>query len=541
MVPDIAKAGHSFKGAMAYYLHDKRQDGQEARPQTADRVAWSEMRNLACLTPETATRIMAATASRADELKAAAGVKATGRKSNAHVYAYSLAWHPDEAGQLDRAEMIRAADQSLKVLGAEHHQAVIVCHRDQKHPHVHVILNRVDPATGKMLSTSNDRLKLSDWANAYERERGVIVTPKREEKRLAREQAKPEFDRAARADRAAPDPQRKPRMDSPSADPRRERPKSEAALLKELHDAQKAQHKQQWADLSASNKAAREKVYADCAAAIRAAADTHKRDTKPAWAAFFRAARESERAFAARERSISGILHNALAATPMGQRGSLSTLFRNVLSAPSREAAFRAAQDSTRGSFARELKAGLDAEITVLKQQRANALAAERQRHMTARGALIERQDAERAKMREAWKQVYERRGKDPRYPAWQEVRRKQEQEAMVKRDFDKARQLAPANPAPHPHNRQSLSTPAPAPAPAGMPTPPARKVQTVPEVSRTVDVAKAAPSSAQRDFGKSAEKPMTRAEYWNQKAKERSAEKSRDGNSRDRDFDRER
>lgn len=541
MVPDIAKAGHSFKGAMAYYLHDKRQDGQEAHPQTAERVAWTEMRNLACLTPETATRIMAATASRADELKAAAGIKNTGRKSNAHVYAYSLAWHPDEAGQIDKAEMLRAVDQTLKALGAENHQAVIVCHQDQKHPHVHVVLNRVDPATGKMLSTSNDRHKLSDWANAYERERGVIVTPKREEKRQAREQAQQDFTRAAAKDRATPDPQKKSRADSPTADPRRERPKSEAALLKELSDAQKAQHKQQWVDLSARNKAQREKLYDAYGAAIRHAAEAHKRDTKPAWAAFFRAARESEHLFQKREQSISGILHNALAATPIGQRRSLSAIFHNVVSAPSRAAAFQAAQETTRGNFARELKAGLDAEITMLKAQRGNALAVERQRYTNDRAALIERQDAERAKMREAWRQVYERRGKDPHYSARQNAARQQEQKAMIKRDFDnKARELAPAKPAPHPHNRQSLSTPAPTPAPAGVPVPAQRKIQNVPEVSRKVEVTKAAPSTTQQDFGKSADKPMSRADYWNQKAKEKAPDRARD-RSRDRDFDRER
>jgi hypothetical protein len=416
MVPDIAKAGHSFKGAMAYYLHDKRQDDQAAHPTTAERVAWTEMRNLACLTPETATRIMAATASRADELKAAAGIKNTGRKSTAHVYAYSLAWHPDEAGQIDKAEMLRAVDQTLKALGAENHQAVIVCHQDQKHPHVHVILNRVDPATGKMLATSNDRLKLSDWANAYERERGLIVTPKREEKRQRREGTAQDFDRAARADRATPDPQTKGRVDAPTADPKGQRPKSDAAMLKELSDAQKARHNQEWADLPAAHKTGRDKIYSDYGALIRQAIEAHKRDTKPAWAAFFRASRASENAFNKREHSITGILENALAATPLGQRGSLSALFRNIVSAPRRAAAFQTVQEFSRGAFNRELKTGLDAQIAVLKQQRENALAAQRQRYATDRAALIERQGVEKAKMREAWRQVYQQRGKDPRY-----------------------------------------------------------------------------------------------------------------------------
>jgi len=79
MVPDIAKKGHSFNGAFAYYLHDKRQEG-EARRETAERVAWTETRNLAVASPDVARRVMIATASQADALKKAAGVKAAGPK-----------------------------------------------------------------------------------------------------------------------------------------------------------------------------------------------------------------------------------------------------------------------------------------------------------------------------------------------------------------------------------------------------------------------------------------------------------------------------
>ncbi len=537
MVPDIAKAGHSFKGAMAYYLHDKRQEGQEAHPQTAERVAWVEMRNLACLTPETATRIMAATAGRADELKAAAGIKATGRKSTAHVYAYSLAWHPDEAGQLDRAEMLRAADQTLKALGAEGHQAVIVCHQDQRHPHVHVILNRVDPGTGKMLTTSNDRLKLSDWANAYERERGQIVTPKREEKRQQRERTKQEFDRAARPDRAAPDPTRKPRVDL-AGDPQRKRPPSEAAILKELSDAQKARHKQEWADLGARNKAARDQVYSDFAAKMKAA----RADAWAAGKAQFAQLRQMTRAEWKQHGRETFAAARQIERARLGFIGTLITSWGHAATRDAAQARMKDVQAGRRDAVAAETKARIDRDIAALKEQRATGLASQRTRYTADRAALIERQDGEKAKMREAWRQVYERRGKDLRYTARQQVARAMEQKPM-KREFDKARELAPAKqPAPHPHNRQSLSVPAPTPAPAGMPTPAQRKVQDVPEVSRAVPASRPAPSTAQKDFGQSAEKPMTRADYWNQRAKEKAADRKPERDrSGDRDFDRER
>ena len=149
MVPNVAKAGTSFKGAFAYYLHDKRQEGESVRD-TSERVGWTETRNLATRDPELAARIMAATAIDQERLKREAGIKNTGRKSANSVYAYSLAWHPDEAGKIGKAEMLRAADESLQAIGAAGRQAVIVAHTDEPHPHVHVIVNRVSMEDGRM-------------------------------------------------------------------------------------------------------------------------------------------------------------------------------------------------------------------------------------------------------------------------------------------------------------------------------------------------------------------------------------------------------
>ena len=95
MVPAITAGGRSFRGAALYYLHDKRREG-EAERFTSGRVAWVETVNLPTGDPERAWRIMAHTALAQAELKAAAGTKATGRKLAKPVYAYSLAWHPEE-------------------------------------------------------------------------------------------------------------------------------------------------------------------------------------------------------------------------------------------------------------------------------------------------------------------------------------------------------------------------------------------------------------------------------------------------------------
>ena len=127
--------------------------------------------------PERAAAQMAATAKAAPELKRLAGVSSAGRKLEKPVYHYTLAWEKTE--RPSAAEMSRAADESLKALGMEDRQALIVAHRDKAHPHLHVIVNRVAPETGKAASRGNDRLKLSRWAERWEREHGREGCPAR--------------------------------------------------------------------------------------------------------------------------------------------------------------------------------------------------------------------------------------------------------------------------------------------------------------------------------------------------------------------------
>lgn len=179
MVPHVAEAGKSFKGAGLYYLHDK-------KTTTTERVAFTHTENLPTSDAEKALKCMAWTALHQAELKAQAGIKNTGRKLAAPVYAYSLSWHPDETP--DQAAMIAAGRASLKALGLENHQAVFVAHRDEPHPHLHIIVNRVHPHSGLAANLRKDQLKLSQWAERYEREHGKIYCEARVENNQKRNQ-----------------------------------------------------------------------------------------------------------------------------------------------------------------------------------------------------------------------------------------------------------------------------------------------------------------------------------------------------------------
>ncbi len=171
MIPKINGLGRSFAGVAAYCLHDA-PEPDDRRPETSERVGWADTRNLATFRPERAARLMAATAKAAPDLKRLAGGSRGGRKLAKPVLHYSLSWAQDEMP--DKGEMNRAVDESLEALGLEGHEALIVAHEDTQHPHVHVIANRVDPETGKAAALSGSKLRLSRWAEGYEREQGRI-------------------------------------------------------------------------------------------------------------------------------------------------------------------------------------------------------------------------------------------------------------------------------------------------------------------------------------------------------------------------------
>ncbi|MDE0259468.1 MAG: relaxase/mobilization nuclease domain-containing protein [Gammaproteobacteria bacterium] len=196
MIPKINGLGRSFAGVAAYCLHDA-PEPDDRRPRTSERVGWADTRNLATFRPERAARLMAATARAAPDLKRLAGGSPGGRKLAKPVLHYSLSWARDETP--GKGEMSRAVDESLEALGLEGHEALIVAHEDTRHPHVHVIANRVDPETGKAAKLGNSKLRLSRWAEGYEREQGRIRVERRvknnERRRAGQEVLRPIWDR----------------------------------------------------------------------------------------------------------------------------------------------------------------------------------------------------------------------------------------------------------------------------------------------------------------------------------------------------------
>jgi len=153
----MSSSAKSF-GALAHYLANGR-SGNEP-----ERVAWSASRNLPTTEPELAGKIMRATASQ-----------------NVRVaqpgYHVALSFDPGDA--VDRATMERVADRTIAALGLTGHQALIVCHRDRDHPHMHLLINRVHPETGRVWNRWQDRAVIQKVLREEEIALGLRVTPGR--------------------------------------------------------------------------------------------------------------------------------------------------------------------------------------------------------------------------------------------------------------------------------------------------------------------------------------------------------------------------
>lgn len=131
----VSSSGRSF-AAIARYLALGRNGN------APERVAWTSARNLPSNDPELASRFMRATAAQSLTVEKP-------------VYHLAIAFDPHDA--VDRATMERVADGVLARLGLTEYEAIIVAHRDRAHPHMHLLVNRVHPATGKAWDRWQDR------------------------------------------------------------------------------------------------------------------------------------------------------------------------------------------------------------------------------------------------------------------------------------------------------------------------------------------------------------------------------------------------
>lgn len=134
MLAQLDKPHNDFHALAHYLVH-----GNE-KPTHPDRVAWVFGHNIPD-DPARAAKLMAATA----ELS---------RRCTNACYHATINWHPDEAPTPEIMQEI--ARKTLDLAGLGEHQALVMGHGDKPHRHLHMMINRVHPETGRAWSTSHD-------------------------------------------------------------------------------------------------------------------------------------------------------------------------------------------------------------------------------------------------------------------------------------------------------------------------------------------------------------------------------------------------
>ena len=138
-----------------------------AKPETDDkreRLQWLESRNLPGMDGRDLDQAKACGS--AFWMGASAGLS-TQLQKRAAIH-YIVSFHPNDTKRLSRDRMRNIADQCLYKIGAERHQALIGCHIDRNHKHIHLIMNRVHPVSNKPLNEFRDLIKLEQLMRQIE-------------------------------------------------------------------------------------------------------------------------------------------------------------------------------------------------------------------------------------------------------------------------------------------------------------------------------------------------------------------------------------
>lgn len=442
-------AGFSFKGLHAYCSHDVGQD-------SADRLEWTSSRNLASDNPEHGWRVMAATAMAQGQLKEAAGIKATGRKSSAHVQHIVLSFHEDEPQS--REDMEAAADALLTKLGsdpsksrgktkagqkqfADEHQAIYYAHGDTGNRHLHVMVNRVHPEHGVMLPSKNDQLKASKWAQAYSQEHGTDhATPNREINNDARD--KGEYVKAERRKtRNVYEQAHEPANDNRHAAViERGQAKKDAALAlrgrnmalqhRGALERQDSAHKERLATLARAQRRDRN-------AAVMAV----REEFRPQWQQLKTDQAAEKKAFEALEGSFFGRMKNA--ATTIGlakhiREGGLTGAIKRSFNVTTREgdrrAVFEQAQEARRKALERDQDKKAGSAVQKVKDAYTDGKSRMRGVFLEERGRLVARQAGDRDALKQSWRA----RNKE-REAAWTRYQAVMDKRGEAKSAFDRA------------------------------------------------------------------------------------------------------
>jgi len=176
----------SIRALADYVLHDQ-VTADDPRPTTSERVAWTACLGVPMTDPQLMIRCMQGLSADAATLKRLAGVPASGRKLATAYEHVVLSW--PEGVTPSRTHALDTVREAFKVIGVDdRYRAIAVAHSDTDNFHVHGMVCRVCPETGRALKITSPAVKrLQRWCADYERRNGGIVIENRARRQEARE------------------------------------------------------------------------------------------------------------------------------------------------------------------------------------------------------------------------------------------------------------------------------------------------------------------------------------------------------------------
>ena len=231
MIGNLIGMGRAFHGAVAYNLRGH-------KGQNLDKCAWHQLRNLPGEDPELAATMMEATARES-------------RRVETPVLHFSIDWHPDEKPTDRQAK--QAAASVLERLGLNDHQAAIFRHQDAAHPHIHLVVNRVHPETGKAWAHWKSKEKLELAIRETAKELGFWRIPGRDRDKPRTKEKRGEYRRKERKGKVT---------DGPLTSTPRERVESLLASQKDYPAADFGRFAKTYRNLRAKTRAVEQKLKA---------------------------------------------------------------------------------------------------------------------------------------------------------------------------------------------------------------------------------------------------------------------------------------
>ena len=97
-------------------------------------------------------------------------------KPAAHI---SLDFSVQDKERLTNKMMLQIADEYLNRMGYGNTQVLIVRHHDREHPHLHLVLNRID-GNGKRISDNNERVRNAKVCRELSNKYGLYIAPNKD-------------------------------------------------------------------------------------------------------------------------------------------------------------------------------------------------------------------------------------------------------------------------------------------------------------------------------------------------------------------------